>query len=154
MKADLLIHSANHLVTCASPGGPKRGAMMADVDLRPDGAVAIHHGQIVAVDSTDVLKAKVKADTVIDAAGKAVCPGFVDCHTHTVYGGDRVHEFEMRVAGASYMEIMAAGGGIVSTMQHTRGATIDELVESGRKRLDQMLALGATTVEIKTGSIA
>ena len=92
-----------------------------------------------------------EARQTIDARGKAVCPGFVDSHTHTVYGGDRAHEFELRIKGASYMEIMAAGGGIVSTMRHTREASVDELAASARKRLDEMLALGSTTVEIKTG---
>ncbi len=89
--------------------------------------------------------------TRIDAAGKAVCPGFVDPHTHTVYGGDRVDEFELRLRNATYMEIMAAGGGIVSTMRRTRMASESELVHSARQRLDQMLRLGTTTVEIKTG---
>jgi imidazolonepropionase len=75
----------------------------------------------------------------------------IDPHTHTVFGGDRVHEFEMRIQGASYLDIMAAGGGIVSTMRHTRAASETELVKLARQRLDEMLALGTTTVEIKTG---
>ncbi len=78
-------------------------------------------------------------------------PGFVDPHTHLVWAGDRADEFEMRIAGASYMEIMAAGGGIMNTVRHTRAAGPDDLVAQTRLRLDRMLAHGTTTVEIKTG---
>lgn len=151
MKADLLIHNAVQLVTCASPDGPKRGQAMADVGLIPVGAVAIADGQIVAVGSSADLLADFSARETIDATGKTVCPGFVDPHTHVVYAGDRVNEFELRVRGASYMEIMEAGGGIVSTMRATRAATVEQLVAETRPRLDAMLALGTTTVEIKTG---
>lgn len=150
MHIDLIIQNAAQLVTCASPTGPKHGAEMADIGIMTNGSVVIHAGRIVAVGSADELT-QYTADTVIDAAGKVVCPGFIDPHTHTVFGGNRAHEFEMRIQGATYMEIMAAGGGIVSTMQHTREATIDALVSSATKRLDQMLVLGSTTVEIKTG---
>ena len=150
-KVDLLIHNAAQLLTCASPSGVKRGDAMRDVGIIPNGAVAISNGQIVAVgESSDVL-ATFSASRLIDASGKSVIPGFVDCHTHVVYGGNRVHEFELRIQGASYMEIMAAGGGIVSTMRHTREASEAELIASARKRLDKMLSLGTTTVEIKTG---
>lgn len=124
---------------------------MRDVGIIENGAVALQDGVIVAVGETAVIQSQYHAAQTIDATGKAVCPGFVDPHTHTVYGGDRAHEFELRIQGASYMEIMAAGGGIVSTMQHTRDATVDELVASAKKRLDEMLRLGTTTVEIKTG---
>ncbi len=151
MKVDLLIYNAAQLVTCASPGGPKRGQAMADVGLIPVGAVAIADGKIVAVGSSADLLADFSARETIDATGKTVCPGFVDPHTHVVYAGDRAHEFEMRIRGASYMEIMEAGGGIVSTMRATRAATVEQLVAETRPRLEAMLALGTTTVEIKTG---
>ena len=151
MKVDLLIHSARQVVTCASPAGPKRGAAMRDVGLIENGAVAIDDGLIVAVGETAELRGRYQAQESIDASGKAICPGFVDPHTHTVYGGDRAQEFELRIKGASYVEIMAAGGGIVSTMRHTREASVEELVSSAARRLDEMLALGSTTVEIKTG---
>lgn len=150
-EIDLLIHSAGEVATCASQGGPKRGAAMADVGLVPDGAVAIDGGRIVEVGDSAALRARYAGRQVIDAGGRAVCPGLVDAHTHAVYGGDRVHEFEMRITGATYMEIMAAGGGIRSTMAATRAATEEELVEAATWRLDAMLALGSTTVEIKTG---
>ena len=129
-KVDLIIQHAAQLVTCAAPDGPKRGCAMHHVGMIEDGAVAVADGKIVAVGKTAVIQSHFHAAQTIDATGKAVCPGFVDPHTHTVYGGDRAHEFELRIQGASYMEIMAAGGGIVSTMQHTREASIEELVDS------------------------
>ena len=151
MKIDLLIHNAAQLITCASPDGPKRGAAMRDVGLIEDGAAAIDAGRIVAVGTTTDLVSRYQARQMIDAGGRVVCPGFVDPHTHVVYAGERIDEFEMRIGGASYMEIMAAGGGIVSTMKMTRQATVEELAAESRPRLAAMLALGTTTVEIKTG---
>ncbi len=126
MQVDLLIHSAAQLVTCASPDGkPKRGAAMRDVGLIQDGAVAVQNGFIVAVGATAQLRAQYTATRMIDASGKVVCPGFIDPHTHVVYAGDRIDEFEMRIQGASYMEIMATGGGIVSTMKSVRAASLE-----------------------------
>jgi imidazolonepropionase len=151
MRVDLLIYHAAQLVTCASPNGPKRGEAMADVGLVPDGAVAVADGKVVAVGPTNDLRADYTAHETLDASGKVICPGFVDPHTHLVYAGDRVAEFEMRIRGATYMEIMGAGGGIASTTQATRAATLEELVAASRPRLDAMLALGTTTVEVKTG---
>jgi imidazolonepropionase len=151
MKVDLLIHNAAQLVTCASAVGPKRGAALADVGLIPKGAVAISDGEIVAVGAAENLRAAWTAEKTIDASGKVVCPGFVDAHTHVVYAGDRVDEFERRVRGATYVEIMKAGGGIVSTMRATRAATVEQLVQESSRRLDKMLALGTTMVEVKTG---
>lgn len=150
MNADLLIHNAN-LITCASPDGPKRGAALQDVGQIRDGAVAITGDTIVAVGPSAELRVQVVADTSIDAQGRVVCPGFVDAHTHVVYAGDRVQEFEMRIQGASYMEIMAAGGGILSTMRAVRQASVVQLVAESWQRLDAMLRLGTTTVEVKTG---
>ncbi len=151
MKTDLLIHSADQLITCAGSDGPKRGAAMRDVGIIPNGAIAVSSGEIVAVGTTADLRARFSAAETLDASGKVVCPGFVDAHTHVVYAGDRVNEFEMRIEGAEYMEIMAAGGGIVSTMKAVRAASVDQLVTETRPRLDAMLRLGTTTVEIKTG---
>ncbi len=150
LPIDLLILHARQLITCAS-NGPKRGAAMTDVGLIEDGAVAVKDGEIVAVGPTDELLARYAARTIVDATGKVVAPGFVDAHTHVVYAGDRVAEFEMRIRGATYMEIMAAGGGIVSTMRAVREATAEQLAEETRRRLDEMLMLGTTTTEVKTG---
>ncbi len=150
-KIDLLIHNADQIVTCASPNGPKRGAELLDVGLIQNGAVAVNAGKIIAVGPSLELQAKYEGQHSIDAGGKVVCPGFVDPHTHVVYAGDRVDEFELRIQGASYMEIMAAGGGIMNTTKAVRSASMEQLVAESRPRLDAMLRLGTTTVEIKSG---
>lgn len=149
--ADLIIHHARQLVTCASQGAVKRGAALQDIDLIEDGAVAITAGHIAALGDTAKILSQYSADHIIDASGKVICPGFVDAHTHAVYAGDRIAEFERRIGGASYMEILAAGGGILHTMQATRTTSQTQLIEETAARLDVMLRLGTTTVEIKTG---
>jgi imidazolonepropionase len=151
VNVDLLIHSAAQLVTCASPEGRRRGSAMADVGIIEDGAVAIQADRIVAVGASTKLRATYTATRQLDASGFVVCPGFVDPHTHVVYAGDRVNEFESRIQGKTYMEIMAEGGGIVSTMHSVRAASLDQLIAETRPRLDTMLALGTTTAEVKTG---
>jgi len=151
MQADLLIYDAAQVVTVASPDGPKRGPAMDELGLIVGGAVAIRERRILAVGPSTDLRRRVSAARSLDASGRLVMPGFVDPHTHLVWAGDRASEFEMRLAGASYMEIMAAGGGIMSTVRHTRAAALEELVAQTRSRLERMLAHGTTTVEIKTG---
>ncbi len=123
---------------------------MLDVGLIENGAVAIAEGKIVAVGTTPEIVRYHSADKMIDAEGRVVCPGFVDPHTHIVYAGDRLDEFELKIKGAEYLEILAAGGGINSTVKATRDASVEQLVEHASKRLDKMLASG-TTAEIKTG---
>lgn len=151
-RIDLLIHSASQLCTLPTQdGGPQRGGALGTLGMIENGAVAIHHGKIVAVGPTSRLRTEYEAQQQIDANGRAVVPGFVDSHTHLVWVGDRAAEFEMRVAGASYMDIMAAGGGIASTVKHVRAASVEQLMEETRQRLDRLLRLGTTTVEIKTG---
>jgi imidazolonepropionase len=152
IRADLLIHSANQLcVVPAHDEGPQRGRDQGDLGVIADGAVVIDDGCIAAVGPTSELRAAYTADTLLDAGGRLVVPGFVDPHTHVLWAGDRADEFEMRVAGATYMQIMAAGGGILSTVRATRAASLDQLVAETRPRLDRMMASGSTTVEIKTG---
>lgn len=151
MKTDLIIHNAGQLLTCASGGKPKRGTEMADTGLIEDGSVAISGGKIVGVGKSQDISRKFQAEMIIDAEGKVVTPGFVDCHTHIVYAGDRFNEFELKIKGADYLEILANGGGIISTVKQTREADLDKLVEQSLKRLDKMLACGTTTAEIKTG---
>lgn len=152
VSPDLLVHSARQLLSLASPEGPRRGRAMGELGLIQDGAVAIQGDRVVRVgNSREVLAAAGTGSKLIDASGKVVMPGFVDPHTHVVFAGDRASEFEMRLQGASYMEILAAGGGIMNTVRATREASLGEIVSQSRKRLDRMLAQGTTTVEAKTG---
>jgi imidazolonepropionase len=152
MEVDLLIEHAAQLITVAAPGGPKRGAAMREIGIVADGALAIDDGRIVAAGPADEVRAKVRAArSTIDARGKAVLPGFVDAHTHVVFAGDRVDEFERRLAGATYLEIMAMGGGIMSTVRATRAASEERLAAESAARLRAMLAHGTTTAEAKSG---
>jgi len=150
IQADLLVHSAAQLLTLASEG-PKRGAAMGGMSIIEDGAVAVKDGLVVLVGPTAEVRGQVTAAEEMDASDKVVMPGFVDPHTHLVFAGDRAGEFEQRVKGATYLEIMAAGGGIMSTVRATRAASVEQLVEESRARLDRMLAHGTTTAEAKTG---
>jgi imidazolonepropionase len=152
MKGKLIIKNASQLVTC-SGFKAKQGTAMSDLHIIEDGAMVMENGIISAVGKTsEVLEKFDKSGfETIDATGKAVLPGFVDSHTHFVFAGYREEEFSWRLRGESYMEIMNRGGGIVNTVRDTRGASREELVESGRKRLDSMLSFGVTTVEGKSG---
>jgi len=150
-KVDLIVKNAGQLITCASPSGPKRGKEMQDVGTFTDGAVAVSEEKIVAIGKTDEILRDFEAGEVIDAGGKVVCPAFVDPHTHIVFAGNRLNEFELKIKGADYLEILASGGGIISTVKQTRAASVEQLVLESRARLDKMLACGTGTVEIKTG---
>ena len=144
-----LIHNASQLLTLA--GGPQRGLRLGELSLIKDGAIVIDDGRILATGrSAALLERYPEADT-FDAGGKVVMPGFVDPHTHMVWAGDRAGEFEMRLQGKTYMEIMAAGGGIVSTVNATRSASAEELSEQTGARLWQAFRHGTTTAEVKTG---
>jgi imidazolonepropionase len=139
---DRLWHNARLLTLANNRSG------LGEID---NGVIASRDGRIVFVGSADDLPAKVDATESIDCDGRWITPGFIDCHTHLIYGGDRAHEFEMRLAGASYEAIARSGGGIVSTMQATRAASEADLVRSALLRLDALLAEGVTTIEIKSG---
>ncbi|MEO6051692.1 MAG: imidazolonepropionase [Pyrinomonadaceae bacterium] len=149
--ADLIVHNAGQLVTCASGGKPKRGAAMLDVGMIENGAITVADGKFIGVGKSSDIVGSFSSDNVIDADGSVVCPGFVDPHTHIVYAGDRLNEFELKIRGADYLEILANGGGIISTVRQTREASVETLVQQSLDRLDRMLACGTTTVEIKTG---
>lgn len=146
---DLLLHSAGQLLTLE--GGPQRGAQLGQLGLLQDGAVAVRAGRIVEVGASTDLRRKYRAERALDVAGAVVLPGFVDPHTHLVWAGDRAAEFEQRVAGVSYLDIMEAGGGILHTVRQTRAASVAQLVAAGEKRLRRMLRHGTTTAEAKTG---
>lgn len=148
---DLIIHSAAQLLTIAGDA-PKRGETQGDLGIIENGAVGIRDGMIVAVGATDEIKAVATSETrLIDASGRVVLPGFVDAHTHVVFAGDRANEFEMRLRGASYLELLKAGGGIMNTVRATRAESLEQIIAETRARLDRMLAYGTTTVEAKTG---
>jgi imidazolonepropionase len=126
------------------PGQPALGTIER-------GAIAARDGRVAFVGPQGDLPAGWDAAERIACDGRWITPGLVDCHTHLVFGGNRAHEFEMRLAGASYEEIAKAGGGIVSTVAATRAASEDELVASALPRLDRLIAEGVTTVEVKSG---
>lgn len=151
MKADLIIFNAGQLLTCASGGKAKRGGEMADVGLIENGGLAIRAGLIAGIGKSEEILRDFEAKDLIDAEKKVVCPGFVECHTHIVYAGNRLDEFELKINGADYLEILEAGGGIISTVRQTRLASLAHLIEQSRQRLDKMLSLGVTTCEVKTG---
>ena len=145
----MLIHSANQLLTL--PGGPQRGNSLGTLGIIENGAVLIREEKILAVGTTAELCAAYPNEPGLDASGCVVMPGFVDPHTHVIWGGDRAKEFEMRLEGAKYLDILAAGGGIISTVRATRTASIETLIAQTRPRLLRMFAHGTTTAEAKTG---
>lgn len=148
---DLIIDNIGQLLTMQADT-PRRGAHQGDLGIIVNGAVAIQGGKIARVGPSDQILPLAASETVrLDAGGGVVLPGFVDAHTHVVYAGERAAEFEMRIGGASYLDIMRAGGGIMQTVRQTRAATPQELVTATRARLDRMLENGTTTVEAKTG---
>jgi len=150
---DLIVHNARQLITCAGPA-PRRGAAQASLDVVADGALASLDGTIVYAGPSAGLKARIepRPDAIhVDAGGHSIVPGFVDAHTHALFAGDRREELRARLAGAAYADIAAAGGGIVATVAATRAASEDALVAQTRIRLDEMLACGTTTCEIKSG---
>lgn len=148
----VLIRHLRQLVTCAGPA-PRAGARQREVEIIDDGAIA-WDGERIAYAGDDSTLPHAYADTAtetVDGRGFSLVPGFVDAHTHAVYAGDRRDELRRRLAGATYAEIAAQGGGIVSTVAATRAASEDDLVAAARPRLEEMLACGTTTVEIKSG---
>lgn len=149
---DLLIYNASQVCVVPSVnGGPQRGRALGTLGMVEGGAVAVSGGKIVEVGASSDLPMRYDAAREINAGGNAVVPGFVDPHTHLAWVGDRAAEFEQRIAGATYMEIMAAGGGINSTVRKVRAASVQQLMDETRARLNRVLRNGTTTVEIKTG---
>ena len=142
MRFDTIWHDAR-LVTLA-PG-------RAGLGIVERGAVAAKEGRIVFAGPAAELPAASDAAKRVALDGRWITPGLIDCHTHLVYAGDRAHEFELRLAGASYEDIARAGGGIVSTVKATRAASEDDLVRASLPRLDRLIAEGVTTIEIKSG---
>ena len=152
-SVDLVIAHARQLITCAGPA-PRRGSDQGALDVIADGTVLVSGERVVYAGPSSDLPTDVtieQAARVIDAREYAVVPGFVDAHTHALFAGDRRDELRRRLRGETYAQIAAAGGGIISTVQATRAASEDDLVQQTRVRLDEMLACGTTTCEIKSG---
>lgn len=152
----ILIKNANEVITLKNNvRGPRTKEQMQEIAIVENGSVLIEEDRIVAVGALEQLEVDfpelVKKATTIDASGKVVMPGLVDCHTHLVHGGTREEEFNMRLNGSTYMEIMNAGGGIHATTKRTRETSFDDLYEKTRKHLDIFLKHGVTTVEAKSG---
>jgi len=145
----MLIHSASQLLTIT--GGPQQGRDLGHLGLITDGAVVIHDGEIAALGSTQEMLGAYPHEERLDARDCVLMPGFVDPHTHVIWSGDRAAEFEMRLEGKTYLEILASGGGILSTVRATRIASTEILIKETRPRLQSMLAHGTTTAEAKTG---
>jgi imidazolonepropionase len=153
IAADFLVRNARQLITCAG-AAPRRGSEQRVLDGMPDGAVASFDGRIVYAGpsaSLDEIVQLAPGARVFDASGMSIVPGFVDPHTHAVFAGDRRDELRRRLAGATYAEIAAADGGILSTVAATRAASEADLAAAARTRLDEMLACGTTSCEIKSG---
>jgi imidazolonepropionase len=155
-KADLVIKNIGQLLTMdpTSGGAGDAADPLAGLGLILDAAVAVQGEQILFAGKESDLSGPVEltAETeVIDAGGRVVLPGLIDCHTHLVFAGNRAHEFSKRISGASYEEILAAGGGINSTVEATRKASEDSLAALGLQRLDRFISLGVTTLEVKSG---
>lgn len=152
-EVDLIVRGASQVLTMEPPlsNAPEADADAREVGAILGGAIAIAGGRIADVGTEERILDTYRAAETMDAAGGVAAPGFVDPHTHAVFAGSRHVEFGMRMRGATYLEILAAGGGIHATVAATRAATLAELVSSALPRLERALALGVTTMEIKSG---
>jgi len=148
MKAEILITGISQLVT-AEGAGPKHGQAMRELKIVEQAAIAISGGVIVWAGRESEWKGE--AEAIVDVGGRAIVPGLIDSHTHAVWAGDRVADFEARTSGSTYEEILAAGGGIRSTIRATAAASQDDLVALAKPRIDSLIASGATTIEVKSG---
>ncbi|HET7842235.1 MAG TPA: imidazolonepropionase [Terriglobia bacterium] len=149
----LFFRNAGQLLTLAGPPVPRRGYALGELGILADGAVLIRDGKIFRVGRTRELvpEARRLRARVIDCAGRVVMPGFVDCHTHLVFAGNRVQDFERRIQGKTYEEIAAAGGGIQHSARLVREANVREMALQAANFLEQFAAHGTTTVEVKSG---
>jgi imidazolonepropionase len=152
VQADLIIKGASELLTCVPGVRDEQGRLAVGRVVR--GAVAARDGRIVWVGPESALLEEVRLEhggETLDADGRVVMPGLVECHSHLAWAGDRADEFQLRVGGATYQQVQEAGGGIASTVHATRNASDDVLRSLARKRLDRFLRYGVTTVEAKSG---
>lgn len=151
MKADLIIYNIGQLVTSRELE-EFSGSAMENIEILENAYVAIKDGRILNLGTEDFPKDLISLSTkLIDAEQKVLAPGLIDSHTHLVHAGTRENEFVDKIKGVPYLEILKRGGGILSTVEATRKASIDELVEKAKKSLNLMLSFGVTTVESKSG---
>ncbi len=151
--AAVLVRGARQLVTLRGGRGPRRGAALGELSIIPDGAVLIKGGIIAELGPSRRIEnlSAARRAVEIDATGRVVMPGFIDSHTHLVYGAPRLTDYEMRLAGASYAEIAKAGGGILTSVRAVREMPIRTLILQARKNLADFIRHGTTTVEAKSG---
>jgi imidazolonepropionase len=150
MNSLAVIHAAQ-VVTLAGPKRPRVGAEMAELAIIHNGGMLIRDGKIDSVGRSDEIEKRSRGAEIVDAGGRVVLPGFVDAHTHLVFAGNRLDDFERRARGETYEQIAKAGGGIWSTVEKTRAASGDELFAQAQKRTEWFLRCGTTTVEAKSG---
>ncbi len=150
LKVDMLIINAGQMLTLKGKT-PRAGEKMNDLSIIKDAALAVKDGSILAVGKSAEIKTQYTSDTVIDAKGGVVTPGFVDAHTHLVFGRTREDEFARRLKGEDYVQIAKAGGGIRSTIKTTQESAPDKLYEDALRRLRRMMQQGTTTIESKSG---
>ena len=149
---ELVVVNCGQLLTLAGSASARRGSAMRELGILKDAAMLVRDGRIASTGTWKEIRAAAVGPTEeLDATGRLVTPGFIDAHTHLVFGGNRVEEFERRAGGESYQSIAASGGGILSTVRQTRAATEEELEASARHRLDWAIRNGTTTIEIKSG---
>lgn len=152
MSETLAVINCSQLVTLRGPARPRTGAEMRELAIIVDGAMLVRDGRIESIGTRHEIEPLMTGEAqVIDAGGRVVMPGFVDAHTHPVFAGTRVDEFEQRASGATYQEIAARGGGIRSTVRATREATTEQLIAAGRRYSQWFLRTGTTTIEAKSG---
>lgn len=152
MAEALLITNCKQVVTLAGPPRPRVGAELRDLSIIEDGAMLVRAGRIERIGSRAQMESIIEPDTqVLDAGSRIVLPGFVDAHTHPVFAGNRADEFEERALGATYQEIAARGGGIQSTVNRTRAASLEQLVAAGKRYAQWFMRCGTTTIEAKSG---
>jgi imidazolonepropionase len=152
LAESIAILNCSQVVTVAGPTRPRVGPELRELSIVSPGALLLRGSRIQKVGTTEEIESLIDNEcTVVDAGGRVVLPGFVDAHTHPVFAGTRVDEFEERATGATYQEIAARGGGIHSTVSRTRAATLNELVSAGNQYALWFLRCGTTTVEAKSG---
>lgn len=150
--SDLAVVNCGQLVTLAGPRRPRCGFEMRDLGIVSDGAMLVRDGRIAATGSRrEIENALPRNCEIVDAGGRLVMPGFVDAHTHPVFAGNRTDDYEARAGGATYSEIAARGGGILSTVRKTRAATAVALFQAAGRYAEWFLRAGTTTVEAKSG---